>query len=118
MGTLPGHGPVWVVNGGGVGVAPAAMFIDRLSDGHLDFPVDGFVTLEYFDDGEVDDGPEFDLFGGVSGIGGDEDDLVIGGQFGEAMGLERGVHRFSLFEPDGAGKQDPVFVDGEVGDGE
>ena len=79
MRTLPGHGPVWVVDGGGVGVAPAAMFINRLADGNLDFAVDGFVTLEHFDDGEVDDGPEFHLFGGVSGIGGDEDDLMVGG---------------------------------------
>jgi len=60
-------------------------------DGELDLVADGFVTLEHFDDGEVDDGPEFDLGGRVSGIGGDEDELVVGGEIGEGLRGESGV---------------------------
>ena len=45
------------------------MLFDGFLDGDEDLLVDGFVPFEGFDDGAVDDGPEFDLGGRVSGVG-------------------------------------------------
>ena len=91
---------------------------EELLDGGADRGKNVRVLSQDFEDGLVDQGPEFGFERGVIGVGGDENDPVVLGEFGEPLLMESFAARAANFGPAGGGELDPVNVSRQVGDGE
>ena len=96
------------LEGGGEGVAPATVRREELLDGGADRGEDVRVFRQDFEDGLIDEWPEFGFERGVIGVGGDEDDFVILGKFGEALSMEGFAARKADLRPASGRKLDPV----------
>ena len=79
-----------------VRIAPASILIEALKDGGHDRAVSigkGFQRVLNF---VIDDGPERLFFGGIGGVGGNQDHLMIRGLLGEAGLRQRAFTRLLL----------------------
>ena len=89
-----------------------------LNDGGVDGGAEFRVGTKALLDSMVDDGPDLFLERGVSGVGGNEDDFVIGGESGEALKFDGLLPGLASLGDDGVRELDPMTVQVKAGDGE